>query len=575
MPNPPITESIARFVNEAELGASADALFERAVEGFVDTVAVSIAARGEPAVIAATTALERELRSGESTVLATGGRASEAYAALLNGVASHALDLDDVADAIYGHPSAALFPALLAVAESERASGRALLDAYAVGFQVLVAIAAGLPIRPHYSRGWHSTATVGVIGATAGLCRLLELPLLEVRHALGMAASMAAGSRQNFGTMTKPLHPGLAARSAITAARLAQSGFTADGSQLEGELGYFAMFGVDGDLERVLAALNTPWALVEQGLNVKKYPCCYNTHRTADAALALASRVDAGAVDSVRLTMEPGGLDPLIHHRPTTGLEGKFSGEYVVAAGLIDGRVGLDSFSDDAVRRPGVQELLRRVEVVESPDPPFGDESYEFAYATLEVHAGADVQRERVDVPKGDARAPLGRDEIDEKMRDCAAHGGFDGDADALLAELRALPHTERLTGFAQLGGAPALSGGPSVAGCRLRGGDRRRRSQRLPRALRGARGPARRLHARGRRAVPCARGRRAAEGRRRRPDLLARGIRTIGQRPRTAPPALRPRSRGLRADERCGAGGGGRARRHRHGGRRRLHLRQ
>jgi 2-methylcitrate dehydratase PrpD len=457
MPSPPITESVARFVTEVDLGASANELFERAVDGFVDTVAVSIAARAEPAVVAATNALARELRTGDSTVLATGERASEAYAALLNGVASHALDYDDVADAIYGHPSAALFPALLAVAESEHASGRALLDAYAVGFQVLIAIAAGLPIRPHYSRGWHSTATVGVIGATAGLCRLLGLTAPEVRHALGMAASMAGGSRQNFGTMTKPLHPGLAARSAITAARLAQSGFTADASQLEGALGYFAMFGVDGDLERVIATLTAPWALIEHGLNVKKYPCCYNTHRTADAALAIAGRVEAGTVESVRLTMEPGGLDPLIHHRPTTGLEGKFSGEYVVAAGLIDGRIGLDSFSDDAVRRPDVQEFLRRVEVVESPQPPFGDASYEFAYATLEVHAGAGVERERVDVPRGDARAPLSRAEIDEKLRDCAAYGALEGDADALLAELRALPQTEHLTGF-------AVSGGQSVA---------------------------------------------------------------------------------------------------------------
>jgi 2-methylcitrate dehydratase PrpD len=148
-----------------------------------------------------------------------------------------------------------------------------------------------------------------------------------------------------------------------------------------------------------------------------------------------------------------------------TGLEGKFSGEYVVAAGLLDGRVGLDSFSDDAVLRPAVQELLRRVEVVESPEPPFGGASYEFAYATLEVHSGEDVQCERVDVPTGDARAPLSRAEIDEKLRDCAAYGGLEGDADALLVGLRALPDVERLNGFAHLGAATAISGGQSIGG--------------------------------------------------------------------------------------------------------------
>jgi len=463
----PLTEEIARLVTEADLGSSTDELFDRAVNGFVDTVAVTIAARHETAVVALANGMRRERSSGNSTVLTTGERASEAYAALLNGVASHALDYDDVADAIYGHPSAVLYPALLAVAETEAASGRAVLEAYVIGFQVLCAIGAGLPIRRHYSKGWHATATIGVIGATAGLCRLLGLPQLEVRNALGIAASMASGSRQNFGTMTKPLHPGLAARSAVNAARLAQSGFTADTTQLEAELGYFAMFGVDSDLGVVSAALTKSWALIDQGLNVKKYPCCYNTHRTADATLALAGRIDVGAVEAIRLTMEPGGLDPLIHHRPNTGLEGKFSGEYVVAAGLIDGRITLDSFSDEAVRRSGAQELLRRVEVVESPVPPIGGEGYEYAYATLEVRSGDEVLCERVDVPKGDARAPLSEREIDDKLRDCVGYGGLDCDVDALIEELRSLPHVDRVTGFARLGGAPApaveLSGGRRV----------------------------------------------------------------------------------------------------------------
>ncbi|HVW18849.1 MAG TPA: MmgE/PrpD family protein [Solirubrobacteraceae bacterium] len=451
---PEITAHIASLVAEGDLGDDGPELRALARRALVDTVASTIAARNEPGVHALLRATARDAGEGVSTILTTGGRTSEAHAALVNGMASHALDYDDVVDALYGHPSAAMFPSLLAVAEQEAASGRMLLDAYVIGFQVICAVAAGLPIRKHYSRGWHSTATVGVLGATAALCRLLALPQTQVRRALGMAASMASGSRQNFGTMTKPLHPGLAGRSAITAARLAQEGFTADESQLEAPLGYFAMFGVDSDLAAVDAALDVrPWALRREGLNVKKYPCCYNTHRTADATLTLAPVVrEAGEqVEAVRLAMEPGGFDPLIHHRPTTGLEGKFSAEYVVAAGLLDGHVGLDTFTDEAVARPEAQDLLRKVEVAEHATPPFGPPEWVHAYVTLEVDVGGHTLRERVDIPRGDARAPLSDEEVDAKLRDCVAFSGSGWDADALLAELHGLEALERFGGFAAI----------------------------------------------------------------------------------------------------------------------------
>jgi len=447
--HPPLTAGIAKFVVEQSLGADTDELLERATRALIDTVGVTIAGRSEEGVLALMRALRGEAAAGRSTLLVNGERTSEMHAALVNGTASHALDYDDVLDVLYGHPSAAMFPALLAVAEREGASGQALLEAYVVGFQVIVAVAAGLPIRRHYSHGWHSTATVGVLGATAGLCRLLGLQELEVRRALGLAASMASGSRQNFGTMTKPLHPGLAGRSAVTAARLAQEGFTADASQLEEKLGYFAMFGFDPDLDAVLTTLHGPWALSSLGLNVKKYPCCYNTHRTADATLELVSQVGTPAdVERIRLTMEPGGFDPLIHHRPDTGLEAKFSAEYVIAAGLLDDRIGLETFTDAAVQRPEAQELLRKVEVAESATPPWGEPRWEHAYATLEIERGGETLRRRVDVPRGDARAPLSDAEVDAKFHDCLSYSASDSSPDALLDELRRVRDVRRLDGF-------------------------------------------------------------------------------------------------------------------------------
>jgi 2-methylcitrate dehydratase PrpD len=289
---------------------------------------------------------------------------------------------------------------------------------------------------------------VGVLAAAAGAGRLLQLDEACMRNALGIAASMASGSRQNFGTMTKPLHAGLAARDAVIAAELAANGFTADQEQLEGPLGFFNQYGTDPDLSSVQNALARPEVLLTQGVSVKKYPCCYGTHRTADATLALYARGIRGSdVRSVLVTVEPGGLQATIHHKPTTGLQGKFSNEYVVAACLIDGAVKLSSFSDGAVSRAALQELLQRVVIQEAETPPFGPSTFEHAYATVEVTlADGTVVRERCDVPGGDSRAPLAADEIEAKFRDCLDFADSDWDADSLLNQLQRLDSNARLT---------------------------------------------------------------------------------------------------------------------------------
>jgi 2-methylcitrate dehydratase PrpD len=268
---------------------------------------------------------------------------------------------------------------------------------------------------------------------------------------------MASGSRQNFGTMTKPLHPGLSGWSAVTAARLAGSGYTADVHQLEADMGFFAMYGDGGDLSAVLRRLEQPWTLLEDGLNVKKYPCCYNTHRTADAVLALAPRMRgrAGEVRSIRVTLEPGGFDPLIHRRPATGLEGKFSAEYVVAAALLDEEVTFNSFADHAVQRPAAQELIAKVERRESATPPLGEAGWSHAYAAVEVDLGGEVVSERVDVPRGDARLPLSQEELDVKFGQCVSFSGAGWDGQELLAELKELPGVAHLEGFKHLAESP------------------------------------------------------------------------------------------------------------------------
>lgn len=441
-----VTEAIARHVAGTDPAAAPEEARARALAAVVDTVGVAIAGRADPGFAALRASVRAEMADGPATVWATGERTGPATTALLNGAAGHALDYDDVADQIYGHPSVVLVPAVLAVAEASGATGRDALGAYAIGYDVCSAVAAGMDVRAHYAHGWHSTATIGILGAAAAAARLLGLDAGRTRHALGIAASMASGSRQNFGTMTKPLHPGLAARDAVLAATLASNGFTADESQLEAPMGYLAMYANGGDPAAIAHALATPWELTRTGLNVKKYPCCYNTHRTADAVLDLvrAHPVAPEDIAGIRLTLEPGGYAPLIHPRPHTGLEGKFSPEYVLAAAVLDQKITLATFADEAVLRPEAQDLLARVTRHESATPPDGPAEWEFAYAHVEIETkDGQVLRRRTDVPRGDHRAPLDRPALELKFRDCVDFSGTGWNADTILTDLQNMDRAE------------------------------------------------------------------------------------------------------------------------------------
>jgi 2-methylcitrate dehydratase PrpD len=412
-----------------------EAAWELAERALVDTVAVALAASSDPTVTIALDALGGSASSGPSTVLTTGRAADARQAALLGGLAAHALDFDDVDDAMIGHPSAVLIPAVLAVAEEQDLPGEALLDAYWVGLATCRAIAGALGIDGHYGKGWHSTATIGTLASAAAVARLRGLSLDQTQHALGIAGSLAAGSRQNFGTMTKPLHAGTAASNGVLAATLAAAGFTADQEQLERPLGFLALHHGSPD-----PALPEATALEAVGLNVKLYPCCYYIHSAADALreLRLEGLIDSD-VESVHVTVQPAGLGPLIHHRPRTGLQGKFSMEYASAAVLLDGDLRLPTFTDEQVNRSRAQDLLRCVTLEESEVPPVGPREWNTGYAVVRV-TGRDgrVQERRVDRPRGHATRPVGEAELRAKFDDALAFAGL-ASGDRLYDGLRGL----------------------------------------------------------------------------------------------------------------------------------------
>jgi 2-methylcitrate dehydratase PrpD len=416
-----ITCRFAEFARDTRYETLPPAVVTAARRAILDTLASAIAGSVEPA---ARIALEVERGFGgnpQAAVLGSDVRLSAAQAALVNGVAAHALDYDDVNYSLRGHPSAPILPAVLALGEHTGASGADVLAGFVVGFELECKL--GRTQGPsHYARGWHATSTHGSVGAAAACASLLRLPVEETAMALGIAGSMAAGSRQNFGTMTKPLHPGRAAEAGLTAALLAGHGFTADPRMLEEPLGFIRLFSAaeDHDQSKALAELGEPFDIISPGISVKKYPCCYNTHRALDAILALRDehQLSPDAVASVEVRLPESSAQPLIHPRPTSGLEGKFSMQYCMAAALLDGSPRLTAFEDASVQRPAAQDLLRRIEMVtESGQVNMAEGPSE---VTVRLRDGTALQR-RVEEPRGSGGDPLSWDELVEKFRDCAA----------------------------------------------------------------------------------------------------------------------------------------------------------
>ena len=421
------------------------------VRSLVDTVGVAAAGFDTDTVAALDRWLVTEPSAGPAVVWGRGGTVSSSQAALINGTAAHALDFDDAIPGSPMHPSTVLWPAVLAQACTDAASWTHVFAAVEVGNSAIRTLIEALPGEAHYARSWHTTSTVGRLGAVAALIRLLGLDEPTARHALGIAASTAAGSLANFGSMTKPLHAGLAARDAIAAVGLARAGFTAHVDQLDAPGGFLSQYGEhDPDRWAAVPARLTHWAGAwPTDISVKRYPSCYGTHRAIDAALVVRARVgpDAAHADRILVEIHPSSLRPLIDHVPTSPLEAKFSLEHTVATALLDGSLDLDSFTPASIHRPDLVELRNRVEVVASPTPPNGPDLDGAGYARVTVTASGVTDQELVTLTRGDARNPLEDVEREAKFLACTDAAGWSGvDALSLLSALLAAGTTDDMT---------------------------------------------------------------------------------------------------------------------------------
>ncbi len=413
---------LASFTAQTEYQSLPEAAVTASKNAILDCLGVTLAGSQEKAG-RIQVAMAEEL-GGKPTSSIIGGqvRTSPVLAALVNGTMAHALDYDDVSDSWIGHPSPALVPAILAVAERCQSSGKDVLTAYITGFEVgaKLGIAFG---QDHYARGWHTTGTIGSLAGAVAAARLLKLDSAQTKMALGIATSLASGIRENFGSMTKPLHAGSAARNGVLAGLLAEKGFTATENSLTGQAGFARVLGKDRkyDLSPVFRQMGAPFDVVSPGVWLKAYPSGAATQSSITAALRLRREhtFDTSEIAEIICATNRAVPQILIHHHPGSGLEGKFSLEYCVAVALLDGEVSLDQFTDDRALADDVQKLVSRVKY---EHPPEMENRFGFhipGILTVRLQNGEELSS-RVDYPRGRPENPMSQSEIHAKFENCA-----------------------------------------------------------------------------------------------------------------------------------------------------------
>ncbi len=436
-----LTSDIAGFVASVSAGAAPERCNFGARIGMLDCVGTMIAGADEQAVKIVAQMVPAYTGNDGAPEIPGGRNLSASDAALVNGVAAHVLDYDDVG--MDGHPSAALTPAILAEGWTLGASGAEAIAAYVAGYEVWALLQELEPGALH-ERGFHPTAIWGTLAAAAACARLNHLNTDETTNAIAIAASLAAGTVANFGTMTKSLHAGRTAQSGVLAARLAKAGFTGSPDALEHKAGFMRAHTASGHpaVERGDWGLGSDWRLPKMGINIKRYPMCYGTHRAIDAMLDLAQEHDLkpDAIDEIHVRMGDAQDLMLRNREPKTALEAKFSMEFAMASALIARKVGLKELDDDFVRRGDIVAVMRKVTRSTTDErmadmPPFAPDDR----LSIRLKSGETLAHEPVVRPKGHWQKPLTEAELREKFLDCTEGRLGRRQAEALFEKLNNL----------------------------------------------------------------------------------------------------------------------------------------
>ena len=366
---PSITEALAEFASALTLEQIPERTRAVARHCLMDMVGVTLAGKSEPLSEMLLAQIEDEGGAPHASLIGTHERTSASQAALYNGSAAHALDYDDVLGVFTGHPTVAVMPAVLALAERHGKDGAAVVTAFVAGVEVLARIGAMMS-KGHYARGWHATGTIGAIGAAAGCANLLGLDAEATNRAMGIAATQAAGLKSNFGTMSKPLHAGKAASNGLLAASLAARGFTARENTLDIGQGFGdTMAEGDHDIEQALEGIGELFHTHDTLF--KYHPACYGVHAPTEAALRLALQegFDPSSIDKIEISVPQNCIGMCDIAEPSSGLEAKFSLTHNVALGLLDKADGsLSLYQDETFEMSDVAALRSKSSVTGRPE---------------------------------------------------------------------------------------------------------------------------------------------------------------------------------------------------------------
>ena len=397
---------------------------------------------------------------GEATIIGSSMKAPVRFAAFVNGIGIHADDYDDTQlavakDRVYGlltHPTAPTLPVALGIAEARGLSGEQMLAAYHIGVEVETKIAEAIAPR-HYDQGFHSTGTCGTFGAAAVAAKLRGLDIARTLFALGIAGGEAAGLRENFGTMSKPLHAGRAAESGVVAADLAALGWTAADKILEAPRGFFQAAGGGWDPEAIVHKLGNPWTFRSPGVSIKPFPSGSLTHPGMTEMLRLIreNKIKAQDVERVDVGTNRNMPNALIHHQPKDSLQAKFSMEFCMAALLLYGKAGLNEFTDEVVNRPEVQAMIGRVHFGVNPVAEAAGYNKMTTILDIRLRDGKTIHGS-ADFGKGSPANPMSFEDVAAKFLDCAAFAKWPAaKAKAIIGAVRGLEGARDVRALAAL----------------------------------------------------------------------------------------------------------------------------
>lgn len=429
-----LTANLAQFIVNTKYSDVAPEALELGKKSILDGLGLALSgSRAETAGLIQEYVNSFGFHSRGASVLGSGMKLPARIAAFANGVAIHVDDFDDTQlavgkDRVYGllvHPTVCVLPAALATAELQEKGGRDLLVSYQVGVEVECKIAEAISPR-HYQDGFHSTGTCGVFGGTAACTKLKGLDVEKTVRALAIAASHAGGLRENFGTMMKPFQAGHATESGVVAADFAALGWTGAEQILEAERGFFHAYGGGYDPSAIVDRLGKPWTFQNPGVSIKPFPSGSLTHPGMTELLRLVKSNSIRATDVERLEVGTSRNMPntLIHHRPTNGLQAKFSMEFCMAIILLDGTADLTKFTDAVVNRRDVQEMISRVRFYADPEAEKAGYDKMTTIIKITLKDGRTIAG-RADFGKGSPRYPMSYDEVAEKFQGCAAFAAW------------------------------------------------------------------------------------------------------------------------------------------------------